>query len=173
MFLTSTLKYASYLFNIKCFFRCVKSNPEAYTTVSENDPWPPFISLTCNEIWQLCEFCSLKHLSTEKEHIHNWWWIHQSLYEHVNETDRCLYSKQIYIWLILPAVSLLDQTDKIQVQQDNTEEAVYVEDQQAPYITWQSCLPYEKSSTCKPHSSCCRHHHWWPENIWSPKTNCE
>jgi hypothetical protein len=43
------------------------------------------------------------------------------------------------------AVSLLDQTDKIQVQQDNIEEAVYVEDQQAPYITWQSCLPYEKS----------------------------
>jgi hypothetical protein len=29
---------------------------------------------------------------------------------------------------MLPALSLLDQTDKIKVQQDNTEEAVYVED---------------------------------------------
>jgi len=46
---------------------------------------------------------------------------------------------------MLSAVSLLDQTDKIQVQQDNIEEAVYVEDQQAPNITWQSCPPYEKS----------------------------
>jgi len=38
MFLTSTLKCASYLLNIKCFFRRVKSNPEADSIVSENDP---------------------------------------------------------------------------------------------------------------------------------------
>jgi len=38
MFLTPTLKCASYLFNIKCFFRRVESNTEADSIVSENDP---------------------------------------------------------------------------------------------------------------------------------------
>jgi hypothetical protein len=56
----------------------------------------------------------------------------------------CIHNAWI-IRFLLSAISVPDQKDKMQVQQDNIEEALYVQDQQAPHITGKGYPPNERS----------------------------
>lgn len=57
----------------------------------------------------------------------------------------CVFAVSGLFDFLLSAVSVHDQKDKMQVQQNNIEEAVYVQDQQAPHITSKGYPPNERS----------------------------